>query len=286
MVGESDCLTCGSILTESCTAGTVGTRVTNDLIDRAHPYGASQICFVDRSLELQQAGKIVSWDVYAGRAGEQRLQVWRPASDADDMTFTLVCENFVTSPNADEVQHFVLPETDHCLFKKGDRIGWYHLGQGVTDYDDQDLAGNRQGHDVIWNYPMDHPGLGGTVTFTGGGPRVYSVGATVLYGDFPTPYGGDCGTTGNACASGGWCSAAAERENGDDRCQEGCVSWSDPRQNYHCLWNAGTIPDGEMCGVNPAADSYDATAAFNNGQNPACASNCCQMGLCAPVGSC
>ena len=74
MVGESDCLTCGSILTESCTAGTVGTRVTNDLIDRAHPDGASQICFIDRSLELQQAGKIVSWDVYAGRAGEQRLR--------------------------------------------------------------------------------------------------------------------------------------------------------------------------------------------------------------------
>ena len=43
---------------------------------------------------------------------------------------------------------------------------------------------------------MDHPGLGGTVNFAGGGERTYSVGATVLYGDYPTPFGGDC--TGNA----------------------------------------------------------------------------------------
>ena len=33
-------------------------------------------------------------------------------------------------------------------------------------------------------------------------------------------------------------------------CQEGCVSWSDPREDYRCLWNGGNIPLGEMCGVN------------------------------------
>jgi hypothetical protein len=31
---------------------------------------------------------------------------------------------------------------------------------------------------------MDHPGIGGTVNFAGGGERTYSVGATVLYGDY------------------------------------------------------------------------------------------------------
>jgi hypothetical protein len=79
------------------------------------------------------------------------------------------------SAAAGERTKFVLPEEDHCLFENGDAVGWYHLSAGVTDYD-------NGGHDVIWNYPMDHPGLGGSVTFAGGGSRTYSVAATVLYG--------------------------------------------------------------------------------------------------------
>jgi hypothetical protein len=95
--------------------GTVGSRVGNDLIDRAYPDGASQICFIDRSLEFQMDGKIVSWDIYAGRAGEQRLQVWRPTTTEPDVNkFTLICENTVSSPTAGDTEHFVLPETDHC----------------------------------------------------------------------------------------------------------------------------------------------------------------------------
>jgi hypothetical protein len=47
-------------------------------IDRSTPDGASRISFIDRSLMFQNDGRIVSWDVFAGRAGQQRLQVWRP----------------------------------------------------------------------------------------------------------------------------------------------------------------------------------------------------------------
>jgi hypothetical protein len=50
---------------------TISSRIGNDLIDRAHPDGASQIWSIDCSLEFQMDGKIVSWDIYAGRAGEQ-----------------------------------------------------------------------------------------------------------------------------------------------------------------------------------------------------------------------
>ena len=38
----------------------------------------------------------------------------------------------------------------------------------VIDYD-------NGGHAIKWNYPMDHPGVGGTVNFAGGGSRTYSV---------------------------------------------------------------------------------------------------------------
>jgi hypothetical protein len=55
-------------------------NVGNELVDRSTPDGAARICFIDRDLVFQGAGKIVSWDVFAGRAGEQRLQVLLAAS--------------------------------------------------------------------------------------------------------------------------------------------------------------------------------------------------------------
>ena len=50
-----------------------------------------------------------------------------------------------------------------CQFKPGDVVGWYHLGQGVSDFD----HGAGQGHhDVIWNYPVRNF----TVTFYDNSP--------------------------------------------------------------------------------------------------------------------
>ena len=65
--------------------------VGNELIDRAHPDGASRITFIDRDLVFARAGKVVSWDVFTGRAGTMRMQVWRPAAGGADppTTFTL-----------------------------------------------------------------------------------------------------------------------------------------------------------------------------------------------------
>ena len=37
--------------------------------------GAARISFIDRDLVFAGKGKVVSWDVFAGRAGEQRLMV-------------------------------------------------------------------------------------------------------------------------------------------------------------------------------------------------------------------
>jgi hypothetical protein len=61
-----------------------------------------------------------------------------------------------------------MADADSCQFQAGDAVGWYHANQGVTDYD-------NGGHAIKWNYPMDHPGVGGTVNFAGGGSRTYSV---------------------------------------------------------------------------------------------------------------
>jgi hypothetical protein len=64
----------------------------------------------------------------------------------------------------------------------GNPTGWYHAGQGVTDFD-------GGGHDVKWHYG-DHPGIrnseaskavSGSIVFTDGGPRTYSLAASVVY---------------------------------------------------------------------------------------------------------
>jgi hypothetical protein len=43
-------------------------------------------------------------------------------------------------------------------------VGWYHEGAGVIDYDDATGGTDDNGNDVHWNYPMNHPGVGGAVT--------------------------------------------------------------------------------------------------------------------------
>ena len=99
------------------------------------------------------------------------LQVWRPVGGNE---FTLICENEFAADDAGSIVHQEVDDADSCLFAAGDSVGWYHAGQGVTDYD-------NGGHAVKWNYPMDHPGVGNNVVFTGGGSRTYSVAASVIY---------------------------------------------------------------------------------------------------------
>ena len=136
----------------ACGVGTIyfrqlvgGETLGNELIDRATPDGAQRISFIDRTLIFPRDGRIISWDVFAGRAGEQRLQVWRQGGTdaascvggtnacsvsraADGQTvWTLVCENVVTSPTAGAVEHFEVSSSSQCTFKAGDAIGWYHL---------------------------------------------------------------------------------------------------------------------------------------------------------------
>ena len=159
-IGQTVAYSAGGSRTYSVQASVIYAElIGNDLIDRSNPDGARRICFIDRSLTFPARGKIMSWDVFAGRAGEQRLQVWRPGgvdavgcsgqsntgvadngagcsvSRAADgqTTWTLICENVVTSPNAGQVTHFVMPSALQCTFEAGDAIGWYHLEQGVTD---------------------------------------------------------------------------------------------------------------------------------------------------------
>ena len=67
------------------------------------------------------------------------------------------------------------------------------------------------------------------------------------------------------------------------------MSWCDPRENYHCLWNDGTIPNNKCCGVNPNSGSYNAGLPGNGASaatNEACLTNCCQRGVCVAASNC
>ena len=88
--------------------------------------------------------------------------------------------------------HYELDPSDHCNVQAGDVIGWQHVGQGVTDYSNNDAdaaacAASPLCSDVDravrWHYG-NHPGVGGTISFDptdSAGNRVYSVQATVVY---------------------------------------------------------------------------------------------------------
>ena len=78
-VSGSIVFTSGGARTYSLAASVVyDSPVENLQIDRAHPDGASRISFVDKDLVFHAAGKVVSWDIFTGRAGTMRMQVYRP----------------------------------------------------------------------------------------------------------------------------------------------------------------------------------------------------------------
>ena len=118
----------------------------NEIVDRQTPDGASNIQFVDTSLAFTDVGRVTAYDIFTGRAGTQAVQIWRPI-DAAAGTYVLLCENVITASTAGVDFHFELPRDDHCLVGPGDVLGWYHQGQGVTDFD-----GGEAGHDdVKWH---------------------------------------------------------------------------------------------------------------------------------------
>ena len=125
----------------------------NEIVDRQTPDGAANIQFVDTSLAFSDVGRVTAYDIYTGRAGTQAIQIWRPI-DPVAGTYTLLCENIITASTAGVDFHFQLPRDDHCLVGPGDVLGWYHQGQGVTDFDSGEL-----GHDdVKWHCEaFQHP---------------------------------------------------------------------------------------------------------------------------------
>ena len=101
--------------------------VGNELADRASPDGASQISFVDKGMVFSKPGKLVGWDFWVGRAGSQKVQVWRPQDAAS--SFALVCENEVLGRTLESVEHVEVSESDQCLVQNQDVVGWAHAGQ-------------------------------------------------------------------------------------------------------------------------------------------------------------
>lgn len=91
-------------------------------------------------------GKILSWDIYAGRVGTVSLQVWRPEPGGQN-TYTVVCENAVRAL-APGLNSFPVTESEQCTFLAGDVVGWSHTGAGVIEY--TDAPGNNAADQVLW----------------------------------------------------------------------------------------------------------------------------------------
>ena len=91
-------------------------------------------------------GKILSWDIYAGRVGTVSLQVWRPEPGGQN-TYRVVCENAVRALAAG-LNSFPVTESEQCTFLAGDVVGWSHTGAGVIEY--TDAPGNNAADQVLW----------------------------------------------------------------------------------------------------------------------------------------
>ena len=75
------------------------------------------------------------------------------------------------------VEQVEVSAADECVVRAQDVVGWWHAGQGVTDFD-------NGGDEVKWEYGFPAtPGVGDEVTFTGSGARTYSLSVSVVYAD-------------------------------------------------------------------------------------------------------
>ena len=85
--------------------------------------GIDEDGFIDTDMKFTRAGRVVSWDYYVGRAGTQRMQIWRSTGNTDE--FTLICENEVSTDSAGSVVHKEINDKEACFFEAGDMVGWY-----------------------------------------------------------------------------------------------------------------------------------------------------------------
>ena len=93
-------------------------------------------------------GKVLSWDIYAGRPGTVSLQVWRPEPGLPNV-YRVVCENTVTAL-ASGLASFEVTPAEQCAFVAGDAVGWSHRDAGVIEYDE--APGNNAADQVLWRW--------------------------------------------------------------------------------------------------------------------------------------
>ena len=86
-------------------------------------------------------------------------------------------ENEVQGSLAGSVEQVEVAQPEQCNVLPQDVVGWWHAGQGVTDFD-------SGGDEVYWNYGhAQPPAVGDQVTFDGSGMRTYSLAVSVVYED-------------------------------------------------------------------------------------------------------
>jgi len=130
---------------------------------------AENIQFIDLNSKITVEGRIVNWQVGAGRPGKTFLQVYRPTSvdNLGNGNYTLVGESQFDILNG--VNNYRL--TSELLVKPGDFIGWRYPTNATIQFVFH--TGN-----VRWLYGNSH-GLNQAHSFTTGEPRSYSYVVTI-----------------------------------------------------------------------------------------------------------
>ena len=156
------------LLAAAASADTIG----NEVIDRYYLDGATNIAFIDPTLEFTTAGTLTSWSIWfkgydptTDPAPELALQIYRPT--ASDTDWQLVHNDSIAFTTAASAGVYNLPSTGFGDIQAGDVIGWWFGDTGgLIPYD------NIGTDDVEWTHwtgssstPIYTPEIGTVYSF-------------------------------------------------------------------------------------------------------------------------
>lgn len=158
-------LTLASTDNWSGAAATFGREFSATLEDLDTTHGLQSVA--TGALTFDNAGKLLSWTIWAGAPGTLSLQVLRPScpstiirfswcgwlccateqvwrpDDQNSENFQLICDNAVSALQSG-LNVFDIPEAEQCMFLPGDSIGWSQRPSrsGVISYTTEDVTAN------------------------------------------------------------------------------------------------------------------------------------------------
>jgi hypothetical protein len=168
-------LLCSLLLTlyslNNVSAATIG----NALIERPYVDTWSNFNIIDTSLQLTDDGVIDSWSIRAqfnsDGGSNVYFQILRHTS-AD--TYTIIGENEFMVGDTQDVQTFIVADSDKISYQSGDCIGWAFSGKATFGFDN---TGNDILHSHSDNSRITGAGTVIDVTYFYSPNRTYSISA-------------------------------------------------------------------------------------------------------------